>query len=307
MFIWGDGDGAWRGTTRYDDHYVRGYWGFLRELQTAYSEGRQQQQGPRNDINDSHAVQSLFAKKPGWFYLHQLCHAADGEQRALIEARLLAGESDAQIASRLGTIPHAIEVYHKLRYDVRDRLDSRDWIASAVLKPPPPTTRRDGIWTDEQRHWLYRTIAYHGGSLALDVAIQGCHPGPGPQQASDVGPWLRSMLASIVKVKAVTAMQAFDVSKFTQMHLGELGLNVSTVESVEASQELNQLESAMAELMKEIPWELALREKRTPLQERYVGPVQPRAGEQLLLAAGVEPPELAEFLRRRERHSEEEG
>ncbi|HVX62144.1 MAG TPA: hypothetical protein VHC19_16115 [Pirellulales bacterium] len=91
-------------------------------------------------------------------------HRAGGLNRAVLQARLLAGESSQAIAAKMGMQPEAVDAYEALLYSVRDRLAARDWIASRVLGMFP--------WTAESRADkanLVRLYGYNGGPLLVDL------------------------------------------------------------------------------------------------------------------------------------------
>jgi hypothetical protein len=97
------------------------------------------------------------------------------ELQYILQARLLTAESLAQIAARLGTDELVIRFYSDLFFDVRDRLEARDWIMKVILGPPELRAKfnKDGTLTDAQRGFLYRLFAYYGGPLVLDALIAG--------------------------------------------------------------------------------------------------------------------------------------
>src|ERR1700677_3869694 len=111
-----------RSTTR-DDIYVKSLRRFI--LRYRYSD-------------DPQARNVLWHENPGlyWaFELYELKVDNLDHKAALIEARILAGQSDEDIAQELGTMPEVPEWYEALFFNVRDRLGNLDWIMDAVLYP----------------------------------------------------------------------------------------------------------------------------------------------------------------------------
>ena len=102
---------------RHDDKYIRKYLRFLYEFS-------------RTAPDD---VVTLFAKFPEMLFAHEV-HDGDAWTRAIIEARILAGQDDDAIAKNFGTLAGSICSYEKVFFNVRDRLDMRDYVVSLILR-----------------------------------------------------------------------------------------------------------------------------------------------------------------------------
>lgn len=91
-------------------------------------------------------------------------HEAGGLTCAVLQARLLAGESDEIIAAKLGIAPKTVEAYEALHFSVRSRLAARDWIAGKVLGLYPwfAASRAD-------RMNLMRIFGYFAGPMLVDM------------------------------------------------------------------------------------------------------------------------------------------
>ena len=93
----------------------------------------------------------------------------DGPRCAEIEARILAGQTDDEIAELVGVMPMVVELFAGIFYDVRDRLQAPDWIsASAVSRAGNAcwgVTLADDIWR------LWRAAGYYGGPGLLNTVI----------------------------------------------------------------------------------------------------------------------------------------
>jgi hypothetical protein len=63
---------------------------------------------------------------------HVLCWSQDAEDRALVDARILTRERDAQIARRLLILPAAVRCYEALFFHVRDRFQCSAWIMPII-------------------------------------------------------------------------------------------------------------------------------------------------------------------------------
>ena len=110
-----------------DDRYVRRARKFLMEW-------KRRGQGQDEDQIDR-MRQKLFPKYPGLFYAYEIFTGPEDSIRWMLESRLLAGQTDEEIAKNVGFIPEMIEWYEALFFNVRDRLENKDYIVSQVIRP----------------------------------------------------------------------------------------------------------------------------------------------------------------------------
>jgi hypothetical protein len=112
-------------------------------------------------------------------------HHGEPRRRGEIEARLLAGQSDEEIAGRVGVEPQVVEAYESLFFNVRDRLESSDWIAFSVFGE-----RLYGGFDAGDIDLAWKILAYHGGPVVLDALIEHDQrkgrPGSGPGEAEPI-------------------------------------------------------------------------------------------------------------------------
>jgi hypothetical protein len=181
---------------RFDDRFVRTYGLCLLNVLEGRGdwEERQPADGDRGAVHRAHLL-----------HFHR-----ERELRDILQARLLTGESFADIATRLGSDPATIEFYGALFFDVRDRLQNRNWIALTALRPDRIANFGSGeaISADE-RAYLYRWTAYSGGPLALDALIGSIGGGAMPEGAADVRAWFDELLRAKVRAWAVAAAQMY--------------------------------------------------------------------------------------------------
>lgn len=84
----------------------------------------------------------------------------------VVQAHLLAGRTDSEIAAKVQIIPEAIKWYEKLFFNVRLKLEGRGWVHTTVL-------RHKGGDEDPSARWgrFLKWIGYYGGPHALDAAL----------------------------------------------------------------------------------------------------------------------------------------
>jgi len=127
---------------RADDEWVRRATRYLRKLRKGFD------RAVRLDP-DLAAAQQLAGR-------HSL-------NRCEIEARILARQPANEVAAKCRLATCAIEVYEKLFFDVRDRLDTPSWITHQVLGPKTwQPLERDDI------EWVWKGLGYQYGAEVLD-------------------------------------------------------------------------------------------------------------------------------------------
>ncbi len=87
-----------------------------------------------------------------------------GVLRSQVEALLLTSIWFHEIATRYGLSEYAVEAYHALYFDVRDRLLDHEWINAHVLGRDP-----DGKCHDFADGAIWRRVGYDQGVVMLDV------------------------------------------------------------------------------------------------------------------------------------------
>lgn len=258
LAIWQGGAGPLF-ASRGDDKYVRTLLKFTQDYREAERRAEEEVAAPGRGLDDSAAMTQLFARKPGLWYARQLHHDVDSELRSLVQARILARETDDQIAARFATLPAAIHWYEKLFFHVRDRFHCRDWVVKSILGTwSTHLGERDGA---RIRHALYKSVAYHGGTHALDAVISSFAATPYPDGA-DVERWFEQTFKQKLKVHAMAALQSVEISKNNVMPLLNQCLSVLAAEKLASHGEQgdSDLQSALANMLQEIPPELFQRE-----------------------------------------------
>ena len=96
----------------------------------------------------------------------EIYERADSELRLNLECRILAGQSDAEIACHLGLTRETVTAYEQMFFAVRGRLKYRLWIHSVVLD----SNRRKGLPVYER---LMKAQAFAAGSAGVDSLLTG--------------------------------------------------------------------------------------------------------------------------------------
>ena len=200
-----------------DDNYVR----TMRDFLLAFN--------PRNHVTRP----QLYPLYPGPYHALMIRDASNPDVRLFIECRLLARQSDDEIAQRVATTPEAIEWYEKMFFNVRDRFANTDGIAQKILGP----ARLRNLSNFELPLKLF---AYFGGPQLLDFVLTGFKNNEHLQNSEEIDEFLGDFIASNVRRRAAMAVQMFNVNKYNVMQLFDL------VRQIHADQKAAQDPTAMA-------------------------------------------------------------
>lgn len=241
---------------------------------------------------------ALFPKYPGLFAAHLFHHQPDKEWRWLLQARILSGENDEQVARRMSTLPSAVKWYERIFFNVRDRLDASDYITKQVIgkMEERSTSAREGRLTDFHEQMSYKLFGYFGGPIILDIIFSGFTRVPMPDRADRTDQWMDSTMQSLVRRKATSAARHLEINKYNIMPL--LDLNMRIIEAAKDSGgSVTEYERNIQTVMDTIPWELSearvKRMERTGEQVPFeTTAIEPRADELLQLAVGKVPRKL---------------
>jgi hypothetical protein len=96
------------------------------------------------------------------------------------QARLLARQSDEEVAARCGLTVGAVHFYEMLFFAVRDRLAAGDWVLIHAVRPGPGP----GI-TFRDLGQVWRALGYHAGPLVLELVLAVTTGRPLPDWARD--------------------------------------------------------------------------------------------------------------------------
>lgn len=183
-----------------DDRYIRAYYYLLLE----------------NRCTDwKNSTGTLSCYDPALVQAHLLRWSLDAEDRAIVEARILAGETDAEIGRKRGIMPAAVDWYEGLFFCVRDRLECSDWIRNTIQEMGGEKLLfgKDNL-NEQQRHTVYRLFGYYHGADMLDATIHTFSPRP--LKAEDCPDWIDDALRTSIRAAAMAAVAKFNK---TNIHL----------------------------------------------------------------------------------------
>jgi hypothetical protein len=112
-------------------------------------------------------LRQLRQREPHLYSAHELYNDDLLQQtRWIVEARILAREKPAEIAGKLGCNPQLIKVFATLYFDVRSRLDHKDYIEGVVFSKARNSTKVGNALA-------WKIIGYHFGPKVLNAVVGG--------------------------------------------------------------------------------------------------------------------------------------
>jgi len=135
-----------------DDRATIGGWRYLQD---------------RRARRDHSNYEWLTQRHPAVASAHRLFRKATPLDRAEVEARLLARESDEDIAKKCGLSAATVGAYHDLFFDVRDSLDAEIYIYTNIIGP-----KAFARLTENDVDIFLRMLGYAQGPLMLDAALR---------------------------------------------------------------------------------------------------------------------------------------
>lgn len=266
-----------RSSRRRDDAYIMAYRKFLLKFRTC---------------EDDEARLAMFPAFPGLFYAHLLYYHPDREWRALVEACILAGMPDEEVAAELSTLPETVTWYERIFFNVRDRLDCEIWIIKNLLgRPEERRGGQDGRISDDQWAMLLKLFGYYGGPAVLKVLLAGFQRrGQRPRSAEEVRDWYDEAAITNIRRQAVAGARTFEVNKYNIMQL--LDLHTRLLELARATEQgapSSDVEQNVEALIHGLSWTAgaAGRMKAAPALLTFQDTdAELRADEALAMAAG---------------------
>jgi hypothetical protein len=155
---------------------------------------------------------------PAVYIAHNL-HSHFDSVRWLIEAGLLTEATSDEISEYVGYSADVVEVYSKLYYDVRHKLNNRGFILNQIMFPAV-YRGMDGRDFD----FLYKILGYCSGWDTLKQFIEAKEMDP------EVETWVMRSFNSRVKKLAWIATHRIDVNQYNAADIISMGLELQKTE-----------------------------------------------------------------------------
>lgn len=183
----------------------------------------------------------LAEEQPEVYWAHRLHDVVkyDGDDQAQdyrcgikyeVEARILAGESDAAVAERAGLQPEDVAAYEKLFFNVRDDLHRTTYIFHQVLGPAV----QRGLYS---REWdlLWKLYGYMRGPATLDFVISAFQNWRSATPSSDVLRQLEADQSGMLLRQAAITTQTMRINSETQGDIVALWFKLKELERLKGA------------------------------------------------------------------------
>lgn len=181
-------------------------------------------------------LEKISVKMPGLFYASEIYQRVETSDKYILEARILADTPIAEIAHKHEYSPEVIFWYEKIFFDVRAKLDKRDYIISRVLGP---AVHRGLMARDFDL--LLKIYALIGGPLVVDALVEqrsgSIHR---PKNEKELDLFFNNDTASTIKRNAAIAARCTHINRdsisyIMESHQKMLDLERQTETSVDTS------------------------------------------------------------------------
>lgn len=219
--------------------------------------------------------------------------------RHVVEARILAGQSNEEIANLCALTPEAVEYYEQTFFNVRDRLHLEDYITANVIG----SVFQSGLATFNPE-LLVKYFGYFAGPIMLNAVLRGFTGKRTVGSDEEVLGFLDSHIEQNWRLQTAimsTALQPgkFDVRAIIEGYTQIKALEGKQIGTPEASAWVASFVKTMAN-SSPIPFGNASKNlEGSPLSNYAIGHVELRASEQLRLASAGGLPylgKLADFV-----------
>lgn len=264
-----------------DEQTITGF-AFIRRWENICKTTAPDRQGDR--------LAELFFDNPPLYFAYDIFLRADDDYcKSALEARILARQADEAIAKSLSIHdPATVQWYEQLFFNVRDRLDSVDYISKQIIGP----LIGQGLHNVDMQ-LSAKFFGYFGGETVLEFMLHGVdrHISP-PRSGSDIDAYADSVFGSMVRARSMVAAQAIQPDSMTVMPL--LELHAKLIEEHNKNQLVtgrkSHLEDTVSALLCAVPWSIGQnREKMladSPLGAFTGSAVEPRAADLLKISSG---------------------
>lgn len=236
---------------------------------------------------DDFSRMSLAMDEPAMFWAHWAFEQQEHPARAIIEARVMARDKSENIAYYCNCGPEVVLTYEALFFDVRDKLDRKDYVNSVIFGHKAQEALRE-----RQYAVLWKLLGYAGGPHVLDAAMSKLTSPSWVNNPEHVASFFQETALSTIKKKAAIAAMTVDVNSHTQLDL--LATFVKFVE-IERTTESNskvqdQVMADLNSMLQSLPWKRAgvKGPPEGPAYDYDLSPVELSVDQLLLIGTGEE-------------------
>jgi hypothetical protein len=166
--------------------------------------------------NNPDALYTLARLDSPLFWAHSMWSEEKAPTRWAIEAHILAGETDDEIAKKAGCTPETINAYEAVFFNVREKLNNVEYVANVVMGEAVAR----GV-TERQYDLLWKLFGFRGGPHVLDALITKFTSVRRPQKAEEVSQFFQESTINSMRHKAAVAALTVPINTHTQLPIIE--------------------------------------------------------------------------------------
>lgn len=203
--------------------------------------------------NSPDAAYALLERDADLFWAHNIWLEDRAPTRWAIEARVLARQTNEEIAYRAATTPEIIDCYVNVFFDVRRVLDRSDYMLNVIMADAVSR----GV---QERHYdlLWKLMGYCGGPFALDATINRFIKTAPPANEGEVSNFFQELAINTMKYKAAIAALTVQTNSHTQMQIIDSFVKYVEIEknSEHASKAHANIVENIGEMLSSLPFRI---------------------------------------------------
>lgn len=195
--------------------------------------------------------ESVFTRYPIPYLAYELQTNSDNHYRQVVQARILARQTDIDIGARIHLPGEVVDFYEKCFFNVRDRLDRPDWIVRQIYGRQAAR----GLAGSEEQIML-KLFAYFAGPIAFEFLQTGFTSVRHLRSKDEITAMLDQYMTSTVRRRAALHANTFEVTRHNIMQLLELHTKILEIDRLAAKEGQAQtlVEKAIEEFCIANPW-----------------------------------------------------
>jgi hypothetical protein len=230
---------------------------------------------------------ALMLRDSDLFWAHAMWVDEKAPTRWGLEARVLAGETDEQIAAKIGSTPEIVAAYVSTFFDVREKMQHQDYVINVILGDAVSR----GL---QERHYdlLWKMLGYQGGPHVLDAVINRFISISKPEGPDAVAGFFQDTAINSMKYKAALATLTVQINTHTQLPLIDSFVKYVEIERTtdSASKAQTSIIDNIGAMLTSMPFKIGTKldsvtAKMLPFDD---GAAELRGDEMMIIASGGE-------------------
>lgn len=235
--------------------------------------------------NNPAALYTLARIDGDIFWAHSIWADEKAPTRWAIEAYILAGATDEEIAQKVGCEIGVIKAYEAAFFNVREKLHNANYVVNVIMGDAVSR----GL-SERQYDLLWKLFGYQGGIHVLDAIIGKFTNIHRPRNADEVSEFFQNSAINSMRHKAAVAALTVPINTHTQLPLLEAYVKYVEIERTTENTEKAQIGIVqnIGAMLTHLPFKVGSKldsagEKMVPLDNKAA---ELRSDELMIMAAG---------------------